>query len=179
MKIREIRGQQNLSFLLLPVLLDVTRGVQGTARPTYCFAGFPHENVDFGRAVSRILSVPRSGRENHLSEQPVPETRSCSDLERAAPGSPIWPCSRWGFPCLRDHSRSGGLLPRLFTLTADTQTAAAVYSLWHCPSEEFSPPPVSIPPEQAWVTRHRALRSSDFPPRAEARSDSPPFQDRP
>src|SRR5205807_5971335 len=43
------------------------------------------------------------------------------DLERAAPWSPIWPCSRWGFPCLLDYSRSGGLLPRLFTLTADTQ----------------------------------------------------------
>jgi len=42
-------------------------------------------------------------------------------LERAAPWSPIWPCSRWGFPCLLDCSRSGGLLPRLFTLAADTQ----------------------------------------------------------
>ena len=39
-------------------------------------------------------------------------------------------------------------------------------------------PPACIPPAQAWVTRHRALRSSDFPPRAEAQSDSPPFQDR-
>ena len=40
-------------------------------------------------------------------------------------------------------------------------------------------PPACIPPAQAWVTRHRALWSSDFPPRAEAQSDSPPFQDRP
>ena len=38
-------------------------------------------------------------------------------MERAAPGLPIWPCTRWGFPCLRDCSWSGGLLPRLFTLT--------------------------------------------------------------
>ena len=58
-------------------------------------------------------------------------------LERAAPWSPIWPCSRWGFPCLLDYSRSGGLLPRLFTLAANTQLAA-VYSLWHCPSKSLS-----------------------------------------
>ncbi len=42
-------------------------------------------------------------------------------MERAAPGSPIWPCSRWGFPCLRDYSWSGGLLPHLFTLATGTQ----------------------------------------------------------
>jgi len=33
--------------------------------------------------------------------------------------------------------RSGGLLPRLFTLAANTQLAA-VYSLWHCPSKSLS-----------------------------------------
>ena len=38
-------------------------------------------------------------------------------MERAAPGSPIWPCTRWGFPCLLACAWSGGLLPRLFTLT--------------------------------------------------------------
>ena len=38
-------------------------------------------------------------------------------VERAAPGFPIWPCTRWGFPCLVDYSSSGGLLPHLFTLT--------------------------------------------------------------
>ena len=32
--------------------------------------------------------------------------------------SPIWPCSRWGFPCPADCSAGGGLLPRLFTLAA-------------------------------------------------------------
>jgi len=30
---------------------------------------------------------------------------------------PIWSCSGWGFPCLACHHASGGLLPRLFTLT--------------------------------------------------------------
>ena len=38
-------------------------------------------------------------------------------MERAAPRSPIWPCTRWGFPCLRACAWSGGLLPRHFTLT--------------------------------------------------------------
>src|SRR5579885_3235480 len=30
---------------------------------------------------------------------------------------PIWSCSGWGLTCARDHSRAGGLLPHLFTLT--------------------------------------------------------------
>ena len=74
---------------------------------------------DFGRAVSRILSSPKTfGGENHLSEQPVPGTRSAlRNLQRAAAWSPIWPCTRWGFPCLRACAWSGGLLLHLFTLT--------------------------------------------------------------
>ena len=67
---------------------------------------------------------------------------------------PIWPCTTRGFPCLRDCSRSGGLLPHLFTLTCDPckpdifgrekvslpvchrgdlHFTPAVYSLWHFP----------------------------------------------
>ncbi len=58
------------------------------------------------------------GGENHLSEQPVPGTRSAiRNVEQATPRSPIWPCTRWGFPCLRACAWSGGLLPHLFTLT--------------------------------------------------------------
>ena len=99
----------------------------------------PRARSDFGRAVSRILSVPKTGeRIICLSSQyprPVPLSQ---DLEQATPGPPIWPCSRWGFPCLLDYSWSGGLLPRLFTLTADTQVTAAVYFLWHFPSKSLS-----------------------------------------
>jgi hypothetical protein len=52
-----------------------------------------------------------------LSWQPIPETRSAlAEPERAAPGFPIWPCTRWGFPCLRACAWSGALLPHLFTL---------------------------------------------------------------
>src|SRR5262249_13407182 len=76
--------------------------------------------------------------ENHLSQQPVPETCPAErDAERAAPRFPIWPCTRWGFPCLRDCSWSGGLLPRLFTL-ASGRNRRRFYFLWHFPSKGFS-----------------------------------------
>src|SRR5260370_8467883 len=48
---------------------------------------------------------PQSGR---LHE------RSLFEPGRLSP--PIWPCTTRGFPCLRCHHRSGGLLPHLFTL---------------------------------------------------------------
>jgi hypothetical protein len=59
---------------------------------------------------SRERTIYLSGR----YPEPVPPER---DSERAAPRFPIWPCTRWGLPCLRDCSWSGGLLPHLFTLT--------------------------------------------------------------
>ena len=96
-------------------------------------------------------------------------------MERAAPGFPIWPCTRWGFPCLRDCSWSGGLLPRLFTLTASRSRRRFKF-LRHFPSKDFNLSPACIPCPAAGVTRHRALWSSDFPPPACAGSDSPPFQ---
>ena len=68
---------------------------------------------------------------------------------------PIWSCSVWGLPCLRLYSRSGALLPHLFTLTASLRSAA-VFSLWHLPSRSLD---ASVPD----VIRHTALRSSDFP----------------
>jgi hypothetical protein len=33
------------------------------------------------------------------------------------PNPPIWPCSRWGLPCVRHYWRTGELLPRHFNLT--------------------------------------------------------------
>ena len=105
------------------------------------------EGDDFGRAVSRILSARLPGeRIICLSSQypgPIPSKRK---LKRAASWSPIWPCSRWGFPCPGDYSTGGGLLPRLFTLTAATEAAAAVCFLWHSPSDGLSAsPPACIP----------------------------------
>jgi hypothetical protein len=79
-------------------------------------------NFGFGRAVSRILSAPNMSEERIicLSSQypePFPHLRK---LERATPRSPIWPCTRWGFPCLVAYAPSGGLLPHLFTLIPRT-----------------------------------------------------------
>ena len=39
-------------------------------------------------------------------------------MKRAASRFPIWPCTRWGFPCPAGYPASGGLLPHLFTLAA-------------------------------------------------------------
>ena len=43
---------------------------------------------DFGRAVSRILSAPQNGGENHLSQQPIPETCP-AEAERGAGRSKV------------------------------------------------------------------------------------------
>ena len=79
-----------------------------------------------GAAVSRILSAPArrtaerliylSGLTRDLSRRG--ETRRGPRLR-----SPIWPCSRWGFPCLRACAWSGGLLPHLFTLAIGRRAA--------------------------------------------------------
>jgi len=53
---------------------------------------------------------------------------------RAASGPlhpPIWPCSRWGLPCVRHYWRTGELLPRLFNLTS--HAGLAVFFLWYFP----------------------------------------------
>ena len=61
-----------------------------------------------------------AGGENHLSERPIPETCPLSrNAERAAPRFPIWPCTRWGFPCRVACASRGGLLHHLFTLTSE------------------------------------------------------------
>ena len=117
--------------------------------------------------------------ENHLSEQPVPETRRLRALKRAASRFPIWPCTRWGFPCPCDYSSGGGLLHHLFTLTAPhvATRRGGMFSVALSVGKHSGFPPACIPAEYAsQVTRHRALWSSDFPPPACAGSDSPPFQ---
>src|ERR1043165_6419753 len=98
-----------------------------------------------------------------------------SVVEQAVPESPIWPCSRWGFPCPRDFSRSGGLLHHLFTLARTPKRPGGLFSvaLSVDPALPESPARISRRPG---VARHRAFWSSDFPPWTCARSDSPPFQ---
>ena len=74
----------------------------------------------FGRAVSRILSsLLRAERIICLSDRyPKPVSLS-RNAERAAPRFPIWPCTRWGFPCRVACASRGGLLNHLFTLTCE------------------------------------------------------------
>jgi hypothetical protein len=116
---------------------------------------------DFGRAVSRILSsLLRAERIICLGSQYPEPTRPKAGLKRAASRSPIWPCTRWGFPCLRACAWSGGLLPHLFTLTGDSCEPPAVYFLWHFPSNDPAHESAGALPD---VIRHTALRSSDFP----------------
>jgi len=83
--------------------------------------------VGFGRAVSRILSAPlRAERIICLcSRYPKPVSLS-RDAERAAPRFPIWPCTRWGFPCRVACASRGGLLHHLFTLAGKLSFAGGL-----------------------------------------------------
>lgn len=121
---------------------------------------------------------PRKG-EDHLSQQPIPETRPAvkPDLGRAAPGSPIWPCSRWGFPCPWVHTQSGGLLPRLFTLTQNLLPVSGRFVLCGTlrdsgitPSPRVYPRPV----DRGYVASRPMEFGLSSP--GEAWSDPPPFQ---
>jgi hypothetical protein len=55
--------------------------------------------------------------ENHLSQQPIPESLVLSDRGADNSEPPIWPCTWRGFPCPGDLAPGGGLLHHLFTLT--------------------------------------------------------------
>ena len=93
----------------------------------------PRGSRGFGRAVSRILSAPCGG-ENHLSMQPYPESVRFRGSWSGPPrGFPIWPCTRWGFPCRVACASRGALLPHLFTITAGLRRRL-FYFLWHDPS---------------------------------------------
>jgi len=72
-----------------------------------------------GRAVSRFLSARIApGRESFVL---AANTRNPSRLREDWSGPlrrfPIWPCTRWGFPCRVACASRGALLPHLFTLT--------------------------------------------------------------
>ena len=128
---------------------------------------------DFGRAVSRILSAPCGG-ENHLSEQPYPKL-VCFRKRGAGRSSVSYLALHpMGFsvpPCLR--SARWSLTPPFHPCLT---SARRFHFLWHCPSKRFCVLPACILSSKRPVTRHRALRCSDFPPPAHAESDSPLFQ---
>src|SRR5438034_9716708 len=66
------------------------------------------------------------GHDSHRDSSSLPEgfhlqwleppQKELSLIEPGRLSPPIWPCTTRGFPCLRCHHRSGGLLPHLFTL---------------------------------------------------------------
>src|SRR6267154_4437187 len=123
---------------------------------------------DFRKAVSRILSSPKISEERIIclsSQYPGPEPTLA--MERAAPWSPIWPCTRWGFPCLRAYAWSGGLLLHLFTLTqpaiSNEISGLAVCFLWHCPSGRLTAsPPACIPHWPSFVGNYRLRGIAPF-----------------
>ena len=87
-----------------------------------------------------------------------PESRPTSGrTARPAASSPVLSCTAWGLSCPGDCSPGGGLLPRLFTLTAILRSRRFVL----CDTfrrKELTPPP------PAYSTRHAAVWCPDFPP---------------
>lgn len=74
-----------------------------------------------------------------------PDTRASSPRM-----CPVWPCSKWGLPCLSSHLESGGLLHRRFTLTPASRGGLFSVAL-----------ACGLP--RVGVTHHLALRSPDVP----------------
>jgi hypothetical protein len=133
-----------------------------------------------------------------LSQQPVPGTRSLSRTWSEQLRSPLFGLAPDGV-CLASLLALRAVVSyTTFSPLPESLRTPAVSSLWYFPSGRLTAsPPACIPPTRnakrgkrkfppspfrvpRWkVTRHRALRCSDFPPPACAGSDSPPFQNRP
>src|SRR6266699_1140740 len=145
--------------------------------------------IGFGRAVSRILSaLLRAARIICLCSQYPGPVSLARDLERAAPGSPIWPCTRWGFPCLVACASSGALLPHLFTLALRGFQISDLRSEIHGGRFVFCGtvrrdasrrrrPRVSRP-DKPGLRGIAPFGVRTFLPPAMQESDSPPFQNR-
>ncbi len=76
-----------------------------------------------------VFPVLRRRRRSFVSAADTRNRAACAAPERAVPRFPIWPCSRGGFPCPDACAAGGGLLPRLFTLTADRETHGGLFSV--------------------------------------------------
>ncbi len=86
------------------------------------------------------------------------------------PGVSVWPCTAWGLSCPGGCPPGGGLLPRLFTLTATPVRArhGGLFSVTLSINRDFRPDPPRLFP------RHAALWCSDFPLPRTSRSDHLP-----
>ncbi len=129
-------------------------------------------------------SLARAAATIHLGP-PSPTGSSAlpgADSGPGRPSPPIWACWRWGLPC-HDRRRSrGALLPHLFTLTGgrgrgvedprgQVEGIAPVH-LGPWPQGPWAPSSggvfsvaLSLGSLPVAVSHHRALSSSDFPPR--------------
>ncbi len=114
-------------------------------------------------SVSRRFRARKRRDEGHLSgpaladglsvwKRPTSDVALSSGLNRPVT---TWPCTRWGLPCRRPHSRRGALLPHLFTLTP-RQARGGIFSV-----------ALSLPRTSAgrWVLPTTVVQwCSDFPP---------------
>ena len=114
-------------------------------------------------------------RESFVSATDTRNLSAFADAERAAPRFPIWPCTRWGFPCRVACASRGALLPHLFTLTNGLRRWRSNF-LWHCPS-------ASLPTDRLRVSQSNRLGLRSIAPCGvrtflyrRTGSDSPPFQ---
>ncbi len=135
--------------------------------------GLSNTPEDHETVRNKPSSVRRERREDHFSRTGIAAGLQQPTRDSGGAGSsssPIWPCSRWGLPCDLCYQRPGALLPHPFTLAcAPSPEPSAVCFLWHFPSSGR----VSAH-RRPGVTRHPALRSSDFPPTAPRRPAGDP-----
>ena len=110
------------------------------------------------REPSRASDRDRDTIVTDRIEQPTRGLRASSPSGRSTRANrsrpPMRPCSRWGLPCRDRYRPRGGLLPRRFTLTS-RRPKPRRGGLFSVALSSRSPSP--------GVTRHLALRSSDFP----------------
>ena len=114
--------------------------------------------------------------ENHLSERPIPETCFAFTKPGADNSSVSYLALHpMGFSVPRCLRFARWSLTPPFHPYRLKQTAAVLFSVALSVGTSFNFPPACIS-GRTGVTRHHALRCSDFPPPACAGSDSPPFQ---
>ncbi len=115
---------------------------------------------DFGRAVSRILSAPVAGGENHLSQRPIPGTRpACANRGAGRSGVSYLALHPMGFSVPRRLLfERWALTPPFHPYHAPLAKRRAVCFLWHCPSGRLAAsPPACIPASCVGPARLRGI----------------------
>ena len=112
------------------------------------------------RPISRVLSwaIIPLGRPSPVASSSLPGSHARTRRCRLPCDFPIWPCSRWGFPCHVRYRPRGALLPHHFTLTC---VAFPDGELAH---RRYLSVALSVGSRLPGVTWHRVRRSPDFPP---------------